>query len=230
MAETTIKDVKLKIGTETQFQEKLKDLPLNTLVGTTDPIEEGELSSDVITKLNKANNALPKPANDTTGSAGQVLKKTASGSEWGDVAGGTNVVANPTAEGTETLTKLTVGDTTYNIPSGGGSGPTYSAGTHITIDSNNKINAEWPTAANAGYEGIGSTGTVTGVKINGEVKGTSGVVDLGTVYVKPTTGIPKSDLASAVQTSLTKADSAVQPGSLAIKTAVLDGTTLTLTI
>lgn len=82
MATTKIKDVNLKIGTETQFQEKLKDLPLNTLVGTTDPIQEGELSSDVITKLNKANNALPKPANDTTGSAGDVLSKTANGSEW----------------------------------------------------------------------------------------------------------------------------------------------------
>lgn len=232
MAENTIKDVKLKIGTETQFQSKLKDLPISTLVGTTDPIQEGELDTSIITKLNKAENALPKPTNDTTGSAGQVLKKTASGSEWGDApsGGGTNVVANPTAAGTDTLTKLTVGDTTYNIPSGGGSGPTYSAGTHITIDPNNAINAEWPTAANAGYEGIGSTGTVTGVKMNGEVKGTSGVVDLGTVYVKPTTGIPKTDLASAVQTSLTKADSAVQPGSLAIKTAVLDGTTLTLTL
>lgn len=264
MAENTIKDVKLKIGTETQFQSKLKDLPLNTLVGTTDPIQEGELDTSIITKLEKADNALPKPTNDTTGSAGQVLKKTANGSEWGDVAGGTNVVANPTAAGTDTLTKLTVGDTTYNIPSGGGGGPTYSAGTHITIDSNNAINAEWPTAANTGYEGIGSTGTVTGVKMNGEVKGTSGVVDLGSVqsaltttqlqavnsgitaskvqiyddynseiltkYVKPATGIPKSDLASAVQTSLIKADSAVQPGSLAIKTAVLDGTTLTLTI
>lgn len=230
MAETNIKDVKLKIGTENQFQSKLKELPLGTLVGTTDPLEEGELDTSIITKLNKADNALPKPTNDSTGSAGQVLKKTANGSEWGDAAGGTNVVANPTAAGTDTLTKLTVGDTTYNIPSGGGSGPTYSAGNHITIDPNNAINAEWPTAANAGYEGIGSTGTVTGVKMNGEVKGTGGVVDLGTVYVKPTTGIPKTDLASAIQTSLTKADSAVQPGSLAIKTAVLDGTTLTLTL
>lgn len=181
MAENIIKDVKLKIGTETQFQSKLKDLPLNTLVGTTDPIQEGELDTSIITKLEKADNALPKPTNDSTGSAGQVLKKTANGSEWGDVAGGTNVVANPTAAGTDTLTKLTVGDTTYNIPSGGGGGPTYSAGTHITIDSNNAINAEWPTAANAGYEGIGSTGTVTGIKMNGEVKGTEGVVNLGMV-------------------------------------------------
>lgn len=88
MAENTIKDVKLKIGTETQFQSKLKDLPLNTLVGTTDPIQEGELDTSIITKLNKAENALPKPTNDTTGSAGQVLKKTANGSEWGDAPSG----------------------------------------------------------------------------------------------------------------------------------------------
>ena len=82
MAENTIKDVKLKIGTETQFQSKLKDLPINTLVGTTDPIQEGELDTSIITKLNKADNALPKPTNDTTGSAGDVLSKTANGSEW----------------------------------------------------------------------------------------------------------------------------------------------------
>ena len=88
MAETNIKDVKLKIGTETQFQSKLKDLPINTLVGTTDPIQEGELDTSIITKLGKAENALPKPTNDTTGSAGQVLKKTANGSEWGDAPSG----------------------------------------------------------------------------------------------------------------------------------------------
>lgn len=82
MAETNIKDVKLKIGTENQFQSKLKDLPLNTLVGTTDPIQEGELDTSIITKLNKADNALPKPTNDSTGSVGDVLSKTANGSEW----------------------------------------------------------------------------------------------------------------------------------------------------
>lgn len=88
MATTKIKDVNLKIGTENQFQSKLKDLPINTLVGTTDPIQEGELDTSIITKLNKAENALPKPTNDTTGSAGQVLKKTANGSEWGDAPSG----------------------------------------------------------------------------------------------------------------------------------------------
>ena len=84
MAETNIKDVKLKIGTEAQFQDKLKDLPLNTLVGVTDPIQEGELDTSIVNKLNKAENSLPKPTNDSTGTDGQVLKKTANGSEWSD--------------------------------------------------------------------------------------------------------------------------------------------------
>lgn len=82
MTENTIKDVKLKIGTESQFQSKLKELPLNTLVGTTDPIQENELDTSIITKLAKADNSLPKPTNDTTGSVGDVLSKTANGSEW----------------------------------------------------------------------------------------------------------------------------------------------------
>ena len=84
MAETNIKDVKLKIGMEAQFQDKLKDLPINTLVGVTDPIQEDELDTSIINKLNKAENSLSKPANDSTGTAGQVLKKTEDGSEWGD--------------------------------------------------------------------------------------------------------------------------------------------------
>ena len=46
------------------------------------------------------------------------------------------------------------------------------------------INALWPTATDAGYEGIGKVGTVTGVKMNGgAVKDpdAEGVVDLGAV-------------------------------------------------
>lgn len=56
------------------------------------------------------------------------------------------------------------------------------AGEHITIDDNGTtINAVWPTASDTGYAGINKTGTVTGIKMNGVSKGTSGVVDLGTV-------------------------------------------------
>ena len=112
MAENTIKDVKLKIGTETQFQSKLKDLPINTLVGITDPIQEGELDPSIIDKLGKADSSLQKPtstlakesfvkvgidgtqtfdensyvvAPSTGGTSGQVLKKTASGTEWAGI-------------------------------------------------------------------------------------------------------------------------------------------------
>ena len=127
------------------------------------------------------------------------------------------------------------------------------------------------------------TGTITGIKMNGASKGTSGVVDLGTVitahqdisgkadksslakvatsgsyndlsnkptipaavtestvsgwgftkntgtYSKPSGGIPKSDLASSVQTSLGKADTALQSYTEQYKGTVtgvkLNGTT-----
>lgn len=95
------------------------------------------------------------------------------------------------------------------------------------------------------FPGLMKRGTITGITMNGASKGTSGVVDLGTVvtdvsgkqdkaigitgitaktvnealkelsdrvngkYSKPAGGIPKSDLASAVQASLDAADNAV---------------------
>lgn len=58
------------------------------------------------------------------------------------------------------------------------------AGTHITIDTDNvTVNAAWPTASDAGYEGVGKVGTVIGIKMNGADKtvGSDGVVDLGTI-------------------------------------------------
>ena len=102
----------------------------------------------------------------------------------------------------------------------------------------------------AGWGFTKNTGTITGIRMNGANKGTSGVVDLGTVftahtglvggnlvqydstaqtlkdsgkkisdlattsqvnakYTKPSGGIPKTDLASDVKTSLGKADNAV---------------------
>lgn len=56
------------------------------------------------------------------------------------------------------------------------------AGTHISIGTDGvTINAIWPTASDTGYAGINKTGTVTGINMNGVSKGTSGVIDLGTV-------------------------------------------------
>lgn len=49
-------------------------------------------------------------------------------------------VANPTAEGTVTLTKLKVGDVVYTIPSGGGSGDVTAAGNNIFTGNNTFTN------------------------------------------------------------------------------------------
>lgn len=67
-----------------------------------------------------------------------------------DIGGGTEVVANPTDEATEGLTKIKVGDTTYNISQGGDSdAKTYYSNEELSIDftsepvegMNNTINA-----------------------------------------------------------------------------------------
>lgn len=111
------------------------------------------------------------------------------------------------------------------------------------------------------FPGLKKTGTITGIKMNGVSKGTSGVVDLGTVitdvsgkqdkavsitgitattvnealkelsdrvngkYSKPEGGIPKTDLASGVQASLGKADTALQSHqSVVLATGTNNGT------
>lgn len=116
------------------------------------------------------------------------------------------------------------------------------------------------------FPGLKKTGTITGITMNGASKGTSGVVDLGTVvtdvsgkqdkaisidgitatsvnaalkelsdrvngkYSKPTGGIPKSDLASAVQASLDKADSALQAHQTVTLESGTNNGTLKLTV
>lgn len=76
------------ISKETFNSLDLSQIPVGSEYEVVSPIEKGDLSADINNALNKAENALPKPTNDTTGSAGQVLKKTANGSEWGDAPSG----------------------------------------------------------------------------------------------------------------------------------------------
>lgn len=93
-----------------------------------------------------------------------------------DVTGTGNAITGASISGRKMT--LTTGETfalISDIPK------PYSAGTHIRIDLNNAINAEWPTAADTGYEGVNKTGTITGITMNGESKGTSGVINLGNV-------------------------------------------------
>lgn len=116
------------------------------------------------------------------------------------------------------------------------------------------------------FPGLKKTGTITGIKMNGVSKGTSGVVDLGTVitdvsgkqdkavsitgitattvnealkelsdrvngkYSKPEGGIPKTDLASGVQASLGKADTALQSHQSVVLATGTNNGTLKITV
>ena len=101
------------------------------------------------------------------------------------------------------------------------------AGTHVTIGADKTtINALWPTATDAGYEGIGKVGTVTGVKMNGGAAKTpdeSGVVDLGAVVTDVTGKQDKAIeiegiTAKTVEGALTEAKKAGTDASAALDT------------
>lgn len=84
------------------------------------------------------------------------------------------------------------------------------AGANITIDANNVISASGGEGGGAVDSVNGKTGVVVlDAEDVGALPDSTTASDLG-AYVKPTGGIPKSDLASAVQTSLGKADTALQ--------------------
>lgn len=84
------------------------------------------------------------------------------------------------------------------------------AGANITIDENNVISASGGQGGGAVDSVNGKTGVVVlDAEDVGALPDSTTASDIG-AYVKPSTGIPKSDLASAVQTSLGKADTALQ--------------------
>lgn len=66
-------------------------------------------------------------------------------------------------------------------------------------------------------------GTYNSVTIDSKGRVTSGTNQPYGGYTKPSGGIPKSDLASSVQTSLGLADTAVQPGDLPPRITSIDG-------
>lgn len=95
------------------------------------------------------------------------------------------------------------------MPTGGTTGQV------LAKKSNSNYDLEWVNQSGGGGGGAvdsvnGQTGTVVlDASDVGALPDTTTASDLG-AYVKPTGGIPKEDLASAVQTSLGKADTALQ--------------------
>ena len=167
------------ISKETFNSLDLSQIPVGSEYEVVNPIEKGDLSADINNALNKAEKSISEPTNQTTGSDGDVLVKKGGGSEWKSVSV-PSVVQSTGQSTTDVMSQKAVTDTFATK----GEIPTvinYSAGNHVTIGSDHKINAVWPTASDSGYAGIDKTGTITGITMNGVSKGTSGVVDLGTV-------------------------------------------------
>lgn len=167
------------ISKETFNSLDLSQIPVGSEYEVVSPIEKGDLSADINNALNKAEKSISEPTNQTTGSDGDVLVKKGGSSEWKSVSV-PSVVQSTGQSTTDVMSQKAVTDTFATK----GEIPTvinYSAGNHVTIGSDHKINAVWPTASDSGYAGINKTGTITGITMNGVSKGTSGIVDLGTV-------------------------------------------------
>ena len=142
-------------------------------------------------------------ANPSGGSVGQVLKKTATGAEWANESGGGGGAVDSVngQTGVVVLTASDVGaladSTTYVSSVNGSSGAVTVTVPTKTSDLQND-------------SGFLTSAPVTSVNSKtGAVTLTASDVGAGT-YSKPSGGIPKTDLASEVQTSLGKADTALQ--------------------
>lgn len=96
----------------------------------------------------------------------------------------TTVEANPTASGTEDLTKLKVGDTVYNVSGGGGAGYTKTEADSTFIKQDNgkfkNISIEIPTSTNK-LE-IGQQSTTPYIKMNGGTIEVSQSSEKATIY------------------------------------------------
>lgn len=143
-----------------------------------------------------------------------LLDQVASGNTGGGGGGGITVETDPvfSASPASSITneKMTEWENKYNKPSGG----------IPQSDLAEEVKASLRKAEQY-------TGTVTEIKLNGNnIGANNGVVDLGNLgtYSKPSTGIPKSDLNPSVQTSLEKADTAVQPEDIKDEVYIADFT------
>ena len=70
------------ISKETFNSLDLSKVPVGSEYEVVSPIEKGDLSADINNALNKAEKSISEPTNQTTGSVGDVLSKTANGSQW----------------------------------------------------------------------------------------------------------------------------------------------------
>lgn len=185
-------------------------------------IPKTDLSSDVQASLNRADTALQSaPVTSVNNKTGAV---TITAQELGALTAESDPIFSASPAAGITSQDITSWDNksdfsgSYNdltnkpsipaagLPAGG------STGQVLTKVSGSDYDATWQTpSAGGSVDSVnGQTGTVVlDADDVGALPDTTTAADLG-AYVKPSGGIPKTDLASAVQTSLGKADTALQ--------------------
>lgn len=83
MANTLIdKKTEQWLGKETFDATDLTTIPIGTKINVAGQIEKSDLSADVNDALNKADNSIQTPTNQSTGADGDVLVKKGTKSEW----------------------------------------------------------------------------------------------------------------------------------------------------
>ena len=124
-------------------------------------------------------------------------------------------IPDAVTEGTVSGWGFTKNTGTYSKPTGGIPKTDLAPAVQAVID---KADALAPVAESGSYNDLTGKPTIPDAVTEGTVSGWGFTKNTGT-YSKPTGGIPKTDLASAVQASLGKADSALQTVPSTYRTA-----------
>lgn len=121
MAEFRQYSTKNKVTTQANFDSLDKStLSIGEQYSIVGPLEKDDLSTDIQNSLTKADNAFVAPTNDSTATAGQVLTKTAEGSEWKDaVSGDVTAAGNNTFTGTNTFNGTLTAKSGATVPGSG---------------------------------------------------------------------------------------------------------------
>lgn len=158
MAEFRQYSTKNKVTTKANFDSLDKStLSIGEQYSIVGPLEKDDLSTDIQNSLTKADNAFVAPTNDSTATDGQVLTKTAGGSEWKDaVSGDVTAAGNNTFTGTNTFNGTLTAKSGATVP-GSGMGKTVYKHHQIAITNPSLGTATYNFGITSGFIGTVAT-------------------------------------------------------------------------
>lgn len=171
-------------------------------------VPKADLSTAVQTSLNKADTALQSaPVTSVNTKTGAVVLTASDVGALPDTTTASDLGAYVKPSGGIPVSDLNTTAKSRLMPTGGTTGQVLAKASGTNYD------VEWVNQSGGGGAVDSVNGQTGAVVLDasdvGALPDTTTAADLG-AYVKPSGGIPKTDLASAVQTSLGKADTALQ--------------------